>query len=154
MTPVVIESPFAGCVPLHRAYLEACIRDCIGFGETPYASHKMLTDALDDLDPGQREVGIAAGLDMAEVIIRSGGIQVFYVDLGWSGGMNNALLRNYPRETRELGDSSEVWQRIFCDAQAMGEDGEAWSQQDTSGIKNIRTTRDLCIALKQKWASR
>ena len=62
MKLVVIESPYAGDVERNLRYLDACIRDCIGRGESPYASHKILTTALDDNDPEQRKLGIAAGL--------------------------------------------------------------------------------------------
>jgi hypothetical protein len=84
--PCVIESPFAGDVPRNKAYLQACIRDCLMRGETPYASHQMLTEALDDNVPEQREQGMAAGWAMRETI----GFVAFYVDLGWSGGMKGA----------------------------------------------------------------
>lgn len=47
---IVIESPFRGATPADQArnerYLEACIADCLRRGESPYASHKMLTQAL------------------------------------------------------------------------------------------------------------
>jgi hypothetical protein len=154
-TPVIIESPFAGCVPLHKAYLGACIRDALARGETPYTSHRMLTDALDDLRPEERELGISAGLDMAEIIIGAGGIQAFYTDLGWSGGMNRALGRAFPRTaTRTIGESAEVWTRIFCEARDDGEEGEAWGTQDTSALGHIATTKDLCCALKRAWEQR
>lgn len=64
MKLVVIESPFAGCFPLNRAYLHEAIRDCLRRGETPYASHKMIPGALDDLDREERRSGIDAGLAM------------------------------------------------------------------------------------------
>lgn len=93
--PVIIESPFKGTDSVtedeHRAYLERCIKECILRGETPYASHKMLTDALDDSDPGQRRIGINAGLAMAECLLKTGkAYPVFYVDYGMSDGMKLA----------------------------------------------------------------
>ncbi len=84
---VVIESPYAGCIPLNEAYLEACIRDTLRRGESQYASHKMLTKALDDLDPAQRKEGIDSGIVMRDFIVANGGSVAFYLDLGWSGGM-------------------------------------------------------------------
>ncbi len=91
---VVVESPFKGCERYTEAeardYLEECLLDCVLKGESPYASHKMLTDCLDDSDPGQRKIGINAGLSMARLIIAGGGKPVFYVDLGWSSGMKDA----------------------------------------------------------------
>lgn len=87
MKLVVIESPYAGDVERNLRYLDACIRDCIGRGESPYASHKMLTTALDDNDPEQRRTGIAAGLEWR----RRADLRVFYTDLGWSSGMLAAM---------------------------------------------------------------
>lgn len=84
--PSVIESPFAGNWFQRRRnlrYLDACILDCIRRGETPYASHKMLTTALDDSDPFERALGIETGLDMRTTIR----FAVFYADLGWTTGM-------------------------------------------------------------------
>lgn len=87
MTPVVIESSYAGQVERNREYLQRCILHCLANGETPYASHQMLTDALSDSDPQQRAEGIRAGLEMSKAIIRSGGRVAFFVDYGWSDGM-------------------------------------------------------------------
>jgi hypothetical protein len=85
--PVVIESPLAGNVELHQRYLDACIRDCIERGETPYASHRMLVGPLDDLDAAQRMTGMLAGFHMAEALAQLGAPRVVYVDCGVSGGM-------------------------------------------------------------------
>lgn len=102
---VVIESPFKGDIKVDARYLEACIRDSCYRGETPYASHKMLTIALDDNDPAERELGIQCGLAMGKRLDK----HVFYADLGWSNGMTKALecckaenrqyeIRRLPRE--------------------------------------------------------
>jgi hypothetical protein len=96
MKLVIIESPYAGDVARNLRYLRSCIRDCIKRGESPYASHRMLTDALDDNDPEERELGIKAGLAWREAmyVTASGNLinvlPVFYVDLGNSGGMRRA----------------------------------------------------------------
>lgn len=95
MRLIVIESPYAGDVEANLEYLDRCIRDCLKRDETPYASHKMLTTALDDDDPEQRKLGIAAGLAVAEnynnlwdEVERIYPTPVaFYVDKGWSNGM-------------------------------------------------------------------
>ena len=116
---VVIESPYAGNVALNRAYLQEAILDCLERGESPYASHQMLTDALDDLKPVERARGIAAGLYFREVLIGAvGAPAVYYTDLGWSVGMLAAkhagrgepISRKLSRE-RLL----RTWER-FCDA--------------------------------------
>lgn len=104
MRLVVIESPYAGEVALNRAYLERCIRDCATRGESPYASHKMLTDALDDNDPEERKLGIDCGLAWR----RRADLRVFYIDRGWSRGMLAARKLydddGLTYEIRELGE--------------------------------------------------
>lgn len=114
MTPVVIESPFAGCVPLHKAYLQACTRDCLRRGETPYASHQMLTDALDDLVPGERELGISAGLEMRSILRSFGAVAAYYVDLGWSSGMTRARGSGSNLEERTIRDHE--WVQVLWEA--------------------------------------
>jgi hypothetical protein len=104
MRLVIIESPYKGDVTRNLRYLRACIRDCISRGESPYASHRMLTDALDDDDPGERELGITAGLAWRKATWDDQDgthrvIPVFYLDLGWSGGMKSAAAL-YTKEDR------------------------------------------------------
>jgi len=112
--PVLIESPFGGETGTdeeyarNRRYLQRCIRDCLERGETPYASHQMLTEALDDRIPEQREKGRQAGLAMRRFFPK----RVFYVDYGMSTGMAFAL-DLYEREhltyiTRRIGHEEET----------------------------------------------
>jgi hypothetical protein len=89
MKRVIVESPFKGDRERNKHYLERCLRDCIFRGESPYASHKMLTDCLDDDDPAERQAGIEAGFAWKRVA----DLTAFYVDLGWSHGMQ--LARDY-----------------------------------------------------------
>lgn len=84
---VVLESPYSGDVVSNKAYLQECIRDCVRRGESPYASHQMLTEAFNDLDPHERALGITVGFAWRRVAA----ITVFYVDRGWSRGMRLAL---------------------------------------------------------------
>lgn len=88
MIPVIIESPYAASerysVVENMAYLDRCILDCLERGETPYASHKMLTTSHDD--PVGRTLGINAGLAMRRHLP----LRAFYTDHGWSGGMQGA----------------------------------------------------------------
>ena len=108
MKLVIIESPYKGDVARNKRYLRACIRDCIfRRGESPYASHRMLTDALNDNDPEERATGIEAGLAWAHVrqpvfggppaegyILRHNlAIHAFYIDLGYTNGMTLAQTR-------------------------------------------------------------
>jgi hypothetical protein len=96
MIPCIIESPFKGATKAeeqrNHAYLDKCIRWCIENGYTPYASHKMLPDALDDSNPNERTLGISAGLDMSLFILskRPDAKVFFFLDYGQSGGMNKA----------------------------------------------------------------
>lgn len=102
MKRVIIESPFAGAGEAGHEYLVACIADCINRGETPYASHLMLPEALDDNDPVSRTRGIEAGYRWWEVADEL----AFYTDLGWSAGMRaawrRAILMKMPRAIRSL----------------------------------------------------
>ena len=87
MKLVVIESPYAGDVAANLAYLDRCVLDCLRRGESPYASHRMLTTALDDSNPTQRALGIQAGMAFAHRM----DARIFYTDRGWSSGMKAAL---------------------------------------------------------------
>lgn len=106
MRLVIIESPYRAATvsdaERNKLYLQDCIRDCLRRGESPYASHQMLTDALDDQDDAERRIGIAAGLEWW----RAASAAVFYTDLGWSEGMLKAWalarVRHLPREERKL----------------------------------------------------
>ncbi len=84
---VVVESPFAGDVARNMRYLRACLRDSIDRGEAPFASHRMYTDVLDDAIPAEREIGIACGFSWGVWAP----LRAFYVDLGYSSGMRQAL---------------------------------------------------------------
>lgn len=104
MKLVILESPWRGDTLRNRAYAAECVRDSVCRGESPYASHVMLTEALDDNDSTERAWGIACGYAWwphAEVV-------VFYTDLGWSEGMTVAWVRAQSRgihtEERRLAD--------------------------------------------------
>lgn len=96
MRRVIIESPYAGDVEENLRYLRACLADSLRRGEAPYASHGLYTQpgVLNDDDPEERRQGIDAGFawwSAAELVC-------FYVDRGWSKGMEGALNRisTYP----------------------------------------------------------
>jgi hypothetical protein len=87
---VVVESPYAGDVERHNRYLDACLRDCLRRGESPYASHRMLLPAvLRDEERHERRLGIDAGFAWAEL---PGVRRVVYTDCGVSGGMAGAIV--------------------------------------------------------------
>lgn len=124
MKRVIIESPYAGDVQRNLRYLRACMRDCILRGETPYASHGLLTQpgVLDDDVPEEREAGIKAGFAWRDVASAT----VVYTDLGVSGGMKlgiaDARRANCPVECRTLGG----WWSVAADTvAALGESGES-----------------------------
>jgi hypothetical protein len=88
MRKVIIESPYAGDVDRNTTYARRAMADSLRRGEAPIASHLLYTQGgiLDDSNPDERKLGIAAGLawrDRADAII-------FYADLGWSKGMQDA----------------------------------------------------------------
>lgn len=91
MKLVVIESPYASPDPIlkmrNRFYLDDAIRDCLRRGESPYASHLMLTSVLDDNIPEERARGISAGFEWARVC----DLVAVYTDLGISKGMSLAI---------------------------------------------------------------
>lgn len=87
MTPCIIESPYAGDVAENKAYLQECIRWCLAHGYTPYASHQMLTEALDDTNPEQRKQGLDAGLAMSHALAGKTAPWFWFIDRGVSRGM-------------------------------------------------------------------
>lgn len=100
MKRVVIESPFgrnvdgSKCTPAEYArnarYLDRCIRDSLSRGEeAPYASHGFFPapGRLDDTDPEQRKLGIAAGQAWGAVGERI----AVYEDHGVTEGMADSI---------------------------------------------------------------
>lgn len=95
---VILESPFSGDVARNRAYLKECIRDCIHRGESPYASHQMLTEALRDSDAIERAEGIDAGFAWRS----AAEVTVVYQDFGVSPGMQAGIA-----DARSIGQQVE-----------------------------------------------
>jgi len=85
MKLVILESPFAGGTEENIEYARACVRDCLLRGESPIASHLLLTQPgiLDDDVPDERILGIKAGLEWSRVADYA----VVYTDKGISSGM-------------------------------------------------------------------
>jgi hypothetical protein len=69
---VVVESPYAGDVETNIAYAQWAVLDAVSRGETPYASHLLLTQVLTD-SGAQRELGLSCCRDVP-------GERVYYVD--------------------------------------------------------------------------
>jgi len=95
MRRVIVESPFAGKPGWwqwwhrwrNRAYARACLLDCLGRGEAPWASHLIYPQVLDDGVANERALGIAAGLAWGEAAAAT----VVYTDRGISGGMRQGI---------------------------------------------------------------
>lgn len=110
MRRVVIESPYAAPTAFARQkncdYARAAMADCLRRGEAPIASHLLYTQrgVLRDEVAEERALGIAAGLAWGDLADAA----VFYVDRGWSSGMEAARDRftaaGKPIEVRMLGD--------------------------------------------------
>ena len=132
MRRVQVESPYSsgtnpsipGVVERNVRYLRACLRDCILRGETPYASHGLLTQdgVLRDDVPDERALGIQAGFVMRRAMERT----IIYTDLGWSGGMRageaDAKLLDatqyHPIEERQLGGEWSECRVQWCAEQS------------------------------------
>ena len=89
MRLVILESPYAGDVPANLTYLREKMNWALKHGMAPFASHALYTQpgVLDDDDPVERALGIAAGLEWRRVA----DLSVFCARLGWSRGMRAAL---------------------------------------------------------------
>lgn len=107
MVLTIVESPFAGDVESNRAYLQRCIQDSLSRGEAPFASHQMYTDALDDEDPKERQLGMGAGFAWMAAADQV----AFYADRGFSpgmiAGMENAQKLGLTVHIRILRDAAE-----------------------------------------------
>lgn len=105
MRLVILESPYAGDVARNVAYARAAMRDCLYRGDAPFASHLLYTQpgVLDDDDPGERMLGIDAGLGWG---LRAEAT-VLYTDLGISRGMEYGIAAaekaGRPIEERTIG---------------------------------------------------
>lgn len=106
MKRVILESPYKGAIDRNKAYLTVCIMDCISRGESPYASHRMLTEALDDNNVTERQLGIAAGFAWREVAH----LTVFYCDYGFSAGMKRALA--HCRKYELMFEIRTLWKKL------------------------------------------
>lgn len=101
----------ADIVNRNIAYARAVVADCIRRGESPIASHLLLTQpgVLDDDLPDERERGIEAGLAWYGVADAC----VVYGDYGVSSGMERGIARakklKLPIEGRKLGLPHASW---------------------------------------------
>jgi hypothetical protein len=90
MIRAMLESPLKGDYERNRAYARACMRDALlVHGEAPFAMHLLYAQEgiLDDTNPTERKLGIAAGLEWS----RKADAVVVYTDLGITEGMALAI---------------------------------------------------------------
>jgi hypothetical protein len=123
MKRVVIESPYAGNIPVNEIYGEFCMHDClVNHNEAPYASHLLYTRTwvLRDDHPEERKLGIEAGFFWRDVAEQSN----FYVDLGITDGMHLGMDdcndKGKPYKLRSLPDA--LWERFshVCNVKGYG----------------------------------
>lgn len=97
---IVMESPFAGGFGVD--YARSCMEELLREGHTPFPSHLLYTQVLDDDLPEERDLGIEAGLQMYEVA----DLCVVFIDHGISPGMQRGIDRakekNVPIKYRSL----------------------------------------------------
>lgn len=91
---VVIESPFMGGAAIAELYARLAMREQLLLGSTPFASHLLYPQALDDADPQQRRQGIRCGWAPYAVGARC----EVYTDLGITIGMAEGI-----EQARRLG---------------------------------------------------
>lgn len=87
---VIIESPFKG--GHHNVvYARQCLRDSLLRGESPYASHLLYPQVLDDNIPAERRYGI----DAADRWLEVADLTAAYCNLGISDGMVMGFVKAY-----------------------------------------------------------
>jgi hypothetical protein len=103
MKRVCVESPLRGDYARNIAYADACMLDALRRGEAPFLGHVMYPRVLNDVEPADRELGIAAHLAW----LAAAELVALYVDYGISSGMTRAIERAQsaciPVEQRRLG---------------------------------------------------
>jgi|TARA_R110000751_G_scaffold42593_2_gene98788 hypothetical protein len=80
---VIIESPYSPGSPENIEYARRCLFDSLLRGESPFASHLLYTQVLDDTDSKQRYVGMTQALEWYE----TADLCAVYIDRGISSGM-------------------------------------------------------------------
>jgi len=84
---VIIETPFKGHRGRNVSYARKCMEDSLMRGESPFMSHLLYPQVLDDNIPQERELGIRAGFKWHSVADK----MVVYTDLGISHGMQQGI---------------------------------------------------------------
>jgi hypothetical protein len=108
LVTVILESPYSGpsfhAIDANVKYARLAVKDCLRRGESPIASHLLLTQIgiLDDASPEDRTLGIDAG----HAWFGGATKMVVYTDRGISSGMqlgtDRASLAGLPVERRSI----------------------------------------------------
>jgi hypothetical protein len=90
---VIVESPYFNEDPdimlANIEYARACMTDCLIRHESPFLSHLLYTQIMDDTNTDLRQLGIDAGLDWGKVAQET----IVYTDRGISNGMKYGIQR-------------------------------------------------------------
>ena len=84
---VIIESPYMGNVKSNVAYARKCMSDSLLRGESPFASHLLYTQVLDDT----KEIERLTGMSRAFNWYRHADLMAVYTDKGLSKGMEMGM---------------------------------------------------------------
>ena len=84
---VIIESPYKGKIKTNVAYAKKCMFDSLMRGESPFASHLLYTQVLDDAIKKQRTMG----MDRAFNWYKHADLMAIYIDKGISNGMKKGI---------------------------------------------------------------
>lgn len=104
-------------------YARECMYECLKRGYSPFASHLLYTQCLDDNFIEDRELGINAGLEFLEVVDFS----LVYIDRGISEGMKLGI-----EEANKKG--IPVYYKLL---------GDDYIYKECSFIKNEKTQLEL-----------
>ena len=109
---VVVLSPyrakFASEKIRYWRYRQACIRHATAEGYAPYASHQMMTNALDDDVDMERD----AGFECEESYLRVARHVFAYENLGISQGMHRTMQRLQELHVTGAAEATVVWWRL------------------------------------------
>ena len=84
---VIIESPYMGNVKSNVAYARKCMSDSLLRGESPFASHLLYTQVLDDNKYIERLTGMSRAFNW----YRHADLMAVYIDKGISNGMKMGM---------------------------------------------------------------
>ena len=104
LTPVIIESPFAGDVDKNLRYVRAAMHDCLLRKEAPYASHALYTQngVLNDDIEVERWLGIHAGFVWRKLAAKTVVYDDFGISKGMAYGIEHAEANGHEVEYRQL----------------------------------------------------